>query len=149
MHQHRTTRVSRNARAFVFVLITAVATAVGLTVYAPADAATQPDDCRRVAKADRTLCAKVKAQKPYAYAVSGGLNQVVGGKALVREITHQGLTKPEMHSYLKGEAAAYKRHVTDARTLTVDLGSLRKHYGPDAVYEVTTQGKDDVVSIVE
>ena len=140
----------RNKIAFAFVTITAVFTTIGLTVATPADAVVKPDDCRRVATADRALCQQVKRQLPYAYATKGGnLSQVVGGKALVHEITHQGLTKGEMRSYLRGESLAYTRHVTNARVMAVDLGSLRKHFGPDARYEVTTQGKDDVISIVE
>lgn len=112
-------------------VITTLFLAVGLTV-TTATAASKPDSCTRVAKADRTLCAKVKRQIAYAYATEGGFVEVPNGRALVKDITHQGLTKTEMHSYLRGEALAYKRHVTDARSVAVDLGSVLKHHGSDA-----------------
>lgn len=131
----------------MYAVITALLLAVGLPLTAAA--APKPDDCRRVAKADWSLCQRVKGQFPYTYATDGGLNQIVEGRVLVREITHQGLTKREMHSYLTGEAAAYRRYATGSRSIVVNLDSLRKHYGPSAHYEVHVQGKDAAVSIVQ
>lgn len=116
--------------------------AVGLNLTTPATAAPKPDDCSRVAKTDRTLCAQVKRQLPYAYATESGVAQIVDGKTLVHEITHQGLTKREMHSYLTGEAAAYKRYATGSRSVVVNLDSLRKHHGTDAQYNVGFSDRD-------
>lgn len=93
----------------------------------PAQGAGKPDDCNRVAKADRSLCRMVQGQFPYAYATEGGINYVVSGRKLVREITHQGLTETEMRSYLRGEAAAYRLHATGTEAVVLDLRSLKKH----------------------
>lgn len=102
-----------------------------------AGAAPQPDDCNRVAKSDRALCQQVKGQFPYAYVTRGGnVAQVVSGKVLVREITHQGLTKGEMHSYLTGEATQYRRYATGSQSVVINLASLRNAYGTDAQYDV-------------
>jgi hypothetical protein len=84
----------------------------------------------------------VQGQLPYAYATDSGLNQVVSGRKLVREITHQGLTKREMHSYLVGEANAYLRHVVTARSVVLDMDSLRKHHGTDAEFVVGFEDAD-------
>jgi hypothetical protein len=90
-------------------------------------APSKADDCLRVAKVDRPLCRMVQGQFPYAYATEGGLNYVVSGRKLVREITHQGLTKVEMRSYLRGEAAAYRQHATGTEAVVLDLRSMKKH----------------------
>lgn len=108
----------------------------------PAQGAGKPDDCNRVAKADRSLCRMVQGQFPYAYVTDGGLNQIVSGRKLVREITHQGLTRGEMRSALRGEAAAYRKHATGTQAIVVDLGALRKHEGTDAVYTVGFEDRD-------
>lgn len=107
---------------------------MGLAIlFAPsAQGASKPDDCNRVAASDRALCRVVKAQAAYAYATPSGLAFVVNGRLLVKEITHQGLTKAEMRSYLRGEALSYAQHVTGARSVAVDMGSVRKYYGSRA-----------------
>ena len=103
-------------------------------------AATVADDCHRVAKADRKLCATVKAQHAYGWTTAAGDPQtwVPNGRALVREITHQGLTKGEMHAYLTGEASSYREHVT---AITFNLDKIVKqcghHRGYGAVQTVT------------
>lgn len=117
--------------AALFGMLTALFLTVGLTLAASATAA-QSGDCQRVAKADRTLCTKVRAQISYAYATDGGFTEVPNGRALVKEITHQGLTKTEMHSALRAAARSYRLHVTGARSVAVDLGSVLKHHGSDA-----------------
>lgn len=140
----------RNKIAFAFIAITAAFTTVGLTVVTPADAASKPDDCNRFAKADRVLCQVVKRQLPYTYATTeGGVNQVVDGKTLIHEITHQGLTQSEMRSYLRAEALNYARNAVTKGAIIVNTASMRKAFGPDAHYEVHTQGNDIAASIVE
>jgi ribosomal protein L35AE/L33A len=140
----------RNKIAFALVAITAVFTTIGLTVADPAGAISKPDDCNRVAKADRPLCRQVGYQMPYAYATKGGnLNQVVGGKAVVYDITHQGLTKGEMRSYLRGEALNYARYAVAPGSIIVNTATMRKYIGTDAHYEVHTQGKEVAVSVVQ
>ena len=69
-------------------------------------------DCKRVAAADRALCRTVYRQ--HAYGVVNGTSEwsAPAGPAIVHDVTHQGLTKSEMHSYLTGEAAEYRRNVT-------------------------------------
>lgn len=117
----------------MYAIVTALFLAVGLNLTTAA-AASKPDDCRLVAKADRTLCAAVKAQKPYAYATRGGnFVEVPSGRVLVHdEVTHAGLTKAEMRSALRGYAADYAGHVTNARAVVIDLGSVLKYHGSDA-----------------
>lgn len=106
-----------------------------------ADAAPQHrDDCRIVAKNDQNLCRRVQGQLPYAYATRGGnLVYVPSGRTLVREeVTHAGLTRPEMHDALVGYARDYALHATGARSVVVDTSSLRRAYGPSAFYVVGT-----------
>lgn len=126
----------------VLAAIGAALTAALLLASLPATAAPKPDDCNRVAKADRTLCQRVKAQLPYAYVTPSGIAYTVGGKTLVREITHQGLTTREMHSYLHGEATAYREYATGSRSVVVNLASLRRHHGTDAQYTVGFTDRD-------
>jgi hypothetical protein len=114
----------------MFKRITAITAALvgAFALVAPsAQGAGKPDDCTRVAKADQPLCRTVQGQFPYAYATEGGINYVVSGRKLVKEITHQGLTKGEMRSYLRGEAAAYREHATGTQAVVLDLRSLKKH----------------------
>lgn len=127
----------------IIAAIAGVLTGAGLLFAPTAEAAPKPDDCRIVAKADRSLCRTVKAQVAYAYVTKGGnLVYVPNGRALVKhEVTHAGLTKRGMHAYLKGYAFDYAKHVTHARSVAVDLGSLRKAYGSDAEFAV---GFEDV-----
>lgn len=113
------------------------------TLFAPSvQAAPKPDDCNRVAKTDRALCRAVKAQVAYAFAVNSGINYTANGRALVHEITHQGLTKGEMHSYLAGEALTYRQHVTGTRSVAVDMNSLRTYHGTDAQWIVGFEDAD-------
>lgn len=132
-----------------FSVITAALVGIGLTITAPAGAAAKPGDCARVAKADRPLCQQVGYQLPYVYATEGGLNQIAGGRELVHDITHQGLTKGEMRSYLRGESLNYARYGVTGTSIIVNYGTMRKHYGADAYYEVHTQGRNVDVSIVQ
>lgn len=121
-----------------------VVAGVGLLLAPSAEAAPRPDDCRLVGKADRSLCQTVKRQVAYAYVTKGGnLVSVPNGRALVKyEVTHAGLSKREMHEYLKGYAFDYAKHVTRARSVAVDLGSLRKAYGSDAEFAVGFEDAD-------
>lgn len=103
-----------------------------------AEAAPRPDDCRLVAHADQGLCHSVQRQTAYAYATRGGnLVYVPAGRILVHsEVTHAGLTKPEMHDALVGYAGDYAVHVVYAHAVAVDLTSLRRAHGTRAQYEV-------------
>lgn len=112
-------------------------------LFAPTAQATGPrTDCSRVAAADRSLCRAVRAQVAYAFATEGALITVPNGRALVKEITHDGLTRREMHAALVGEASGYVQHVTGARSVAVDLGSLKKYHGSDAQYVVGFEDAD-------
>jgi hypothetical protein len=84
-------------------------------LFAPtAEATGKADDCTLVATADAALCRSVKAQQAYSYLTGGGaLVTVPKGAVLVKDITHDGLSKPQMYAALKGEAADYREHVTD------------------------------------
>lgn len=134
----------RNALTAVFSVFTTAFLAVGLSLAVPAGAAPKPDDCRLVAKADRTLCQQVRQQTAYAYVTRGGnLVYVPDGRTLVREeVTHAGLTKAEMRSYLRGYVRSYARHAVNTRSVTVDLSSLRRAYGTDAQYTVGFSDRD-------
>lgn len=71
------------------------------------------DDCRLVAKNDRTLCARVQGQRAYGWTLgSGAVSSSPNGRTIVHDITHQGLTRGEMRTYLQGEAAQYREHIT-------------------------------------
>lgn len=111
--------------------IGATLTAALLMASIPATAAPKPDDCNRTAKADRALCQRVKAQHPYAYATPSLMVYTPSGRALVHEITHQGLTHREIHSALTGEASNYRAH-TKGRTVLLDMASVLRHHGSDA-----------------
>lgn len=103
--------MSKPRAAFLVALIAGATLSAGVT----ADAAPAPrhrGDCAIVAPADQALCRRVQRQHSYAWLTESGYGEAVSGPVLVHEITHQGLTKPEMHSYLKGEAAMYRRSVT-------------------------------------
>jgi hypothetical protein len=91
-------------------------------------AAPLPTDCKRVAVADRALCTAVYRQRAYGWTTPAGdpQNWVPNGKALVKEITHQGLTKAEMHSYLTGAQFDYRFYVTD---VSFNVDGITKHCG--------------------
>jgi hypothetical protein len=101
-----------------------------VALWAPTAQATshRADDCQRVATADRALCRTVQRQHGYGWTDAAGnpLNWEPNGKALVHDITHQGLTKSEMHSYLTGEHASYREHVT---AVTFNVDKIRKECG--------------------
>lgn len=98
----------------IIAALTAAVSLSALTVTVAAGAST-PDDCTRVATADRTLCQKVKLQNPYGRTYDGkrqGAWTDPSGKTLVHRITHSGYTKRQMHEQLAGEASDYKLNVT-------------------------------------
>ena len=105
-----------------------VATPTTAAVPVAAVTSTLPADCRRVAAADRALCAAVYKQRAYGWTTPAGdpQNWVPNGKALVKEITHQGLTKTEMHSYLTGAQFDYRFYVTD---VSFNVDGITKHCG--------------------
>jgi len=135
-------RISRTLTAFVGVTAGLVAlftpTAQATSDQAPVKARhSHADDCKRVPADVRTLCGWVRGQLPYAYAGSGGgLNQVVSGQLIIREVAHSGLTPREQRSALRGHAAAYRKHVLTTRTIAVDLTSLAKLCGTDGQFIV-------------
>jgi hypothetical protein len=70
-------------------------------------------DCKIVAAADRALCLDVQRQHAYGWVNDDGA-QILNpnGRALVHEITHDGMSKTQMHRALKATAAEYRDHVT-------------------------------------
>lgn len=85
-------------------------------------------DCTRVATADRALCTTVRTQHAYGWTDQAGnpQNWNANGRALVREITHQGYTRGEMHDALTGAHRDYRQYVTD---VSFNLDTLRKTCG--------------------
>lgn len=125
--------------------ITAVLFGLIALLTAPtAQGAAKPDDCNRVAKADRSLCQKVKAQHAYGWTDSVGnpQNWLVNGRLLVREITHQGYTKAEMRDALQGAQRDYRAYVTDVSfnmdTITRECGHT---HGAGGVQYVSEHGR--------
>lgn len=110
-------------------------------VTAPTAATIRTGDCYWVAPADRNLCRTVRAQHPYGWTDSKGNPQtwVPSGKALVREITHQGLTKGEMRDYLQAEARNYRDHVTQIK---INSDAVLKRCGSDGVGMVSFVDED-------
>lgn len=103
----------------------------------PAAVHSHADDCKRVARADRPLCATVRGQFPYAYVGDGGgLNQMAAGRLLVQEIVHGGLTAWEERDALRGAARSYREHATHTRSIVVDLKSLAALCGTDGQFTV-------------
>lgn len=129
-------------RKIIATAFAGILAGLGMLLAPSSQAAPQLGDCKRVAVADQPLCLQVKGQFPYAYATEGGIGYVVEGRLLVREITHQGLTKRETHSALIGEANAYRRYATGARAVVVNLDTLVKHHGRDAQYDVGIRDLD-------
>lgn len=126
-----------------FTAITVAIAGAFALLGSPAQGATTPDDCNRVASADRAVCRTVKAQHAYGWTDSKGnpKNWVAKGSALVKEITHQGLTKREMGDYLRGEASNYRTWVTH---VTVNMDDVMRKCGSDgmgAVQFVDEDGK--------
>jgi hypothetical protein len=100
-----------------------------LMLFAPsASGASGADDCARVAPADRKLCGMVKRQHSYGayYGDPHAYWSVPDGRTLVHELTHQGMTKAEMHAGLRGMAKEYQEYVTH---VTVNMDALVKKCG--------------------
>ena len=71
-------------------------------------------DCRLVAAADRALCKRVQTFHSYG-SYSGDQHAywtVPSGIVNVHELTHDDLTKAEMHAGLKGYEKEYREYVT-------------------------------------
>lgn len=96
-------------------------------------------DCTLVAPADYRLCNTVRDQRAYGWTTDDGtpLNWTPNGRALVRDITHQGYTQSEMADALAGAHRDYRAHVT-AITFNVDAITRRcgHHMGNGVVQEV-------------
>lgn len=111
-------------------------------VTAPTAATIAPvSDCYRVAPADRNLCRTVRAQHPYGWTDSKGNPQtwVPSGKVVVREITHQGLTKAEMRDYLKAADSNFRGHVTQIK---INSDAVLKRCGSDGTAAVSFVDED-------
>ena len=98
-------------------------------------------DCDRVAVADRNLCRTVRAQHAYGWTDSEGNPQtwVPSGKVVVREITHQGLTKAEMRDYLKAADSNFRDHVTHIK---INSDAVLKRCGSDGMAATTFVDED-------
>ena len=134
----------------IIAAIAGALAAAGLLLAPSASATAKPDDCNRVATADRPLCQSVKRQLAYAYATPGaGLKQIADGRTLVHTITHSGLSKTAMHKALTKQATAYAKYAAVPGTVVVNTATMRQYFGSDAHYEVYRQGRDVAVSIVQ
>jgi hypothetical protein len=114
-----------------FVGITAAALAIvggtsGATGAASKGASTATvrpvGDCKRVAPADYRLCNSVRHQHAYGHLGTDATWSNPNGVALIKELTHDGLTDSEMHYGLVGTARDYAANVTAVR---VSVDSLR------------------------
>lgn len=123
-----------------YAAITAVLAGFAALFMPSADAA-PAGDCHRVAAADRTLCRSVQAQHSYGWTDSKGNPQtwVPSGKVVVREITHQGLTKAEMRDYLKAADSNFRGHVTQIK---INSDAVLKRCGSDGTGAVTFVDED-------
>lgn len=117
----------RKIIAAAFAGITLAAAALWAPTAEATDTASA--DCRRVATADRTLCHRVELQHPYGASYGDGGWTAPNGKAIVHEITHQGLTKTEMHDYLIAEAGNYRQWVT---AVPVNMDEITRKCGKPA-----------------
>lgn len=109
--------------------LAAIALLLGVAYVPTALGATTPDDCTRVATADRTLCRKVQLQHAYGRTYDGkrqGAWTNPSGKTLVHRITHGGFTKRQMHEQLAAEASDYRFNVT---AVPVDMDNITWHCG--------------------
>ena len=101
----------RKIIATLGVSLTAVA-----FLHAAGNATASPKaDCDRVASADRKLCKAVRAQHAYGAFYDNDFDASwsnPNGRALVHEITHDGLSKAQMHDALTAYAAEYRQYVT-------------------------------------
>lgn len=80
-------------------------------------------DCKRVAAADVKVCNAVLTQHAYGKINNGGGSwSAPNGRVIVKDITHQGLTKIEMGDYLRAERRNYVDNVTAVK---VNMDKLR------------------------
>lgn|SRR5574341_243765 len=72
------------------------------------------NDCKIVAAADRALCKRVQTFHAYGawYGTPEAYWSVPSGITNVHELTHDGMTKAEMHAALARYAAEYREWVT-------------------------------------
>jgi hypothetical protein len=108
---------------------------------AQASTAKVTGDCARVAKADRKLCTAILRHHSYGAVLPGGGSTFTpNGRALVHELTHQGLTKTELHAGLRAIDADYRANVT---AVPVNMDALvRKCGNTDGRYVVSYQDAD-------
>lgn len=139
------TRTRSMIATFIGVTATAVAIVGGQAsapVSAPATrtatiSAVRPlGDCHRVAQADYRLCNAVRSQHSYGHMGTDATWTSPNGITLVRDLTHDGLTKAEIHSGLMGEHADYAANVTN---VSVDMDSL---HSPDCQWIIEYQDAD-------
>ena len=130
-----------------------ISTIMGALVYlfTPTASAATSADCQRTARADWKLCEQVRAQRAYGWTNSIGTptNWVVKGTTLVHEITHQGLTKAEMHSYLTGQHNTYRYYVTNVSFNVDAIAKKCGHRGGSGnVAEVAQGGRSYTFRLV-
>jgi hypothetical protein len=130
-----------------FTGITAVFTALyGFQAQAATPRAphSHASDCKRVAKADRKLCAQVQAQHSYGayYGDPHAYWSNPNGRVLVHELTHDDLTQGEMRAGLRGYAAEYREWVT---AVPVNMDAMVKKCGnTDGQWVVGYVDEDDL-----
>lgn len=130
----------RNKIGFAFAGITAGLITLFTATTSASGAPTHRNDCDIVRKADRLLCERVKLQHPYGAAYGDGGWSAPGGKVIVHEITHQGLTAREMHDYLVMEADDYRLWVTGVPVNMDDI--VRKCGNTDGQWVVGFRDED-------
>lgn len=99
-------------------------------------------DCNIVAAADRALCKKVQTFHPYGawYGTNAAYWTVPSGIVNVHELTHDGLTKFEMHAQLEGYAVEYREWVT---AVPVDMDAIyKKCHNTDGRWIVSYHDED-------
>lgn len=99
-------------------------------------------DCRLVAEADRKLCAQVQAQHSYGayYGDPHAYWSNPNGRALVHELTHDGMSKGAMHTALVGYAREYREWVT---AVPVNMDAMVKRCGnTDGQWVVSYRDED-------
>lgn len=124
-------------------LIGATLTAVALLHSSSNATAVPANDCDRVTVADRKLCKSVQGQHSYGAYYFNDFDatwSTPNGRVLVREITHDGLTKAEMHAALVAYAAEYREYVTH---VTVNMDAMVKKCGNTDGQWVTSYVDED------
>ncbi len=139
---NKTTRKSGIALAFAGITA-GLLTLFGVNAQASTPRAhSHATDCKIVAAADRALCKKVQTfhsygsytGNPYAYwSVDSGIINV-------HELTHDGLTKAEMHAALKGYEREYREYVT---AVPVNMDAMVKKCGNTDGYWVVSYRDED------